>query len=43
MNPGKVAFRKQFRFGLQPMLNLVAGLRALVHISEIGLSGHLIP
>jgi len=42
MNPGKVAFRDQFRLGLQPVLHIVPGQRTLVDITEVGLSGHFV-
>src|ERR1035438_9889932 len=42
VNPGEFAFREQFRLGFQPMLHLVPGQRTLVHITEVGLSGHFI-
>jgi hypothetical protein len=42
VNPGEVAFRNQFRLGLQPVLHLVPGQRPLVHISEVCPSGHFV-
>ena len=42
MNPGEVAFRDQFRLGLQPVLHIVPGQRTLVHITEVGPSGHFV-
>ena len=42
VNPSEVAFRDQLRFGLQPVLHIVAGLRTLVDISEVCPSGHFI-
>jgi hypothetical protein len=42
VNPGQVAFRDQLLLGLQPVLYLVPGLRTLVHITEVGPSGHFV-
>ena len=42
VSPGKVPFREQMRLGLQPVLHIVPGLRTLVHITEVGSSGHFI-
>jgi hypothetical protein len=42
VNPGKIAFRQQLFLGLQPVLDIVAGLRSLVHIVEISPSGHFV-
>ena len=42
VDPGELAFRYQFRLRLQPMLHLVPVPGTLVHISEIGASGHFI-
>ena len=35
VNPSKVAFRDQLRFGRQPVLHIVPGLRTLVDIIEV--------
>lgn len=42
MNPGKVAVRDQVCLRRQPMLHITSGLRTLVLIIEVCLSGHLI-
>jgi len=42
VNPSKVAFRDQLRFGRQPVLYIMAGLRSLVDIIEVCPSGHFI-
>ena len=42
MNPGEVAFRDQFRLGLQPVLHIVTGQRTLVLITEVSPAGHLV-
>jgi hypothetical protein len=42
VNPSKVAFRDQLRFGRQPVLHIVPGLRPLVHVIEVCPSGHFI-
>jgi hypothetical protein len=42
VNPSKVAFRDQLRFGRQPVLDIVPGLRSLVDIIEVCPSGHFI-
>ena len=42
VNPSEVAFRDQLRFGRQPVLHIVAGLRSLVDIIEVCPSGHFI-
>ena len=42
VNPGKIAFRQQLLLGFQPVLHIVPGLRALVHIIEVGSSGHFV-
>ena len=42
VNPGEVAFREQLGLGLQPVLHIVPGLRALVHITEVRPSGHFV-
>src|ERR1035437_217951 len=42
VSPGLVPFREQLRLGLQPVLHLVPGQRTLVHITEVGPSGHLL-
>ena len=42
VNPSKVAFRDQLRFGRQPVLHIVPGLRSLVDIIEVCPSGHFI-
>ena len=42
VNPSKVAFRDQLRFGRQPVLYIVPGLRSLVDIIEVCPSGHFI-
>ena len=39
---GTVALGDQFRLRRQPMLHLVPRLRALIHISEVRLSGYFI-
>jgi len=41
-NPGEVAFRQQLGLGLQPVLHIMAGLRTLVHITEICPSLHFV-
>jgi hypothetical protein len=42
VNPGEVAFREQLRFGRQPVLHIVPGLRTLVDIIEVCPSGHFV-
>jgi hypothetical protein len=42
VNPGKIAFRDQLRFGRQPVLYIVPRLRSLVDIIEVCPSGHFI-
>ena len=42
VSPGEVAFGDQFRLGGQPMLHVLSGRRTLVHIGEVGPSGHFI-
>ena len=42
VNPSEVAFRDQLRFGRQPVLHIVPGLRSLVDIIEVCPSGHFI-
>src|ERR1700691_29866 len=42
MDPGAIAFRDQFRLGLEPMLHMASRLRTLVHITEISPSGHFV-
>jgi len=42
VNPSKVAFRDQLRFGRQPVLYIMAGLRSLVDIIEVCPSGHFV-
>ncbi len=42
VNPGEVAFREQFRLGLQPVLHIMPGQRTLVHITEVCPSGHFV-
>ena len=42
VNPSKIAFRDQLRFGRQPVLYIVPGLRSLVDIIEVCPSGHFI-
>ena len=42
VNPSKVAFRDQLRFGRQPVLHIVPGLRSLVDIIEVCPSGHFV-
>ena len=42
VNPSKVAFRDQLRFGRQPVLYIVPGLRSLVDIIEVGPPGHFV-
>ena len=42
VNPSEVAFRDQLRFGRQPVLYIMAGLRSLVDIIEVCPSGHFI-
>jgi len=42
VSPGEISLGDQFRLSRQPMLDLVARLRTLVHITEIGLSGHFV-
>ena len=42
VDPGKIAFRQQLLFGLQPVLDIVTGLRSLIHIIEVSPSGHLV-
>ena len=42
VNPSEVAFRDQLRFGRQPVLYIVPGLRSLVDIIEVCPSGHFI-
>ena len=42
VNPSKVAFRDQLRFGRQPVLYIVPRLRSLVDIIEVCPSGHFI-
>jgi len=42
VNPGEFAFREQLRLGLQPVLHIVSGPRTLVHITEVGPSGHFV-
>ena len=42
MNAGEFAFREQLRLGRQPMLHFVPLLRTLVHITEVGPSGHFV-
>ena len=42
VNAGEVAFREQFRFGGEPVLDIAPGQRTLVHISEVRPSGHFV-
>ena len=42
MSPGPFVFGDQLRLGLQPMLHLTSGLRALVDITEVGSAGHFL-
>ena len=42
VNPSEVAFRDQLRFGRQPVLYIVPGLRSLIDIIEVCPSGHFI-
>ena len=42
MDPGLIAFRDQIRLRLHPVLDLVPGPGALVHITEIGTPGHFV-
>ena len=42
VNPSKIAFRDQLRFGRQPVLYVVPGLRSLVDIIQVCPSGHFI-
>jgi len=42
MNPGKFAFREQFRLGFQPVLHFVPGQRTLVDITEVCPARHLV-
>ena len=42
VNPSKIAFRDQLRFGRQPVLYVVPGLRSLIDIIEVCPSGHFI-
>ena len=42
VNPSEVAFRDQLRFGRQPVLHIVPGLRTLVDIIEVCPSGHFV-
>ena len=42
VNPGEVAFSDQLRFGRQPVLHVVPGLRTLVDIIEVCPSGHFV-
>jgi hypothetical protein len=42
VNPGEVPFREQMRLSLQPVLHIVSGQRTLIHITEVGPSGHFV-
>jgi len=42
MDAGAVAFRDQLRLRRQPVLDLVAGPRTLVHVAEVGGARHLV-
>ena len=42
VNPSEIAFRDQLRFGRQPVLYVVPGLRSLVDIIQVCPSGHFI-
>jgi len=42
VNPGEVAFRQQLRLGIQPVLHITPGLRALVDIKEVRPSGYFV-
>ena len=42
VNPSKVAFRDQLRFGRQPVLHIVPGLRPLIDVIEVCPSSHLV-
>ena len=42
VDPGEVAFRKQLRLGLQPMLRMVPVQRTLAQIIEVCPSGDLV-
>ena len=42
VDPGEVAFRKQLRLGLQPMLHMVPVQRTLAQIIEVCPSGDLV-
>jgi hypothetical protein len=42
VNPRPVALVNDLRFGIQPMLHIVALSRACVHIGEISLARHLV-
>ena len=42
VNPREIALREQLLFSFQPVLHVVTGLRALIHIIEVSPSGHLV-
>ena len=42
VDPGEIAFRKQLRLGLQPMLHMVPVQRTLAQITEVCPSGDLV-
>ena len=42
VDPGKVAFLDQLRLGIQPVLHIAPGERALVHIGEVCPSSHFV-
>jgi len=42
VDPGEIALREQLLLSFQPVLHVVTGLRALVHIIEVSPSSHLV-
>ena len=42
VNPREIALREQLLLSFQPVLHVVTGLRALVHIIEVSPSSHLV-
>ena len=42
VNPREIALREQLLFSFQPVLHVVTGLRALIHIIEVSPSRHLV-
>ena len=42
VDPGEIALCEQLLLGLKPVLHVVTGLRALVHVIEVSPSGHFV-